>query len=46
MFDNLFGLAGPVGTSAVLFLFLVTGTILFSFVSRANLSAGRYRSRV
>ena len=45
MFDNLFGLAGPVGTSALLFLFIVGASLLVSFVSRANISAGRYRSR-
>ena len=40
MFDNLFGLAGTVGTSAVLFLMLVTVSLAVSFVSRAKLPAG------
>ena len=39
MFDNLFGLAGTVGTSAVLFLMLVTTTLAVSLVSRAKLPA-------
>lgn len=46
MFDNLFGLAGTVGTSAVLFLMLVTVSVAVSFVSRASLTSGRYSRRV
>jgi hypothetical protein len=38
MFDNLFGLAGTVGTSAVLFLMLVTA-MATALVSRAKLPA-------
>ena len=46
MFDNLFGLAGTLGTSAVLFLMLATVGIAVSFVSRASLTTGRYSRRI